>query len=166
MTPSVVKGWSHFSTKSFFLYTGRPFSSSPCIKLLLRFKIASVLREKRDYFKIALSAYGGLVAKSHLTLATPRTVACQAPLSFWFCRWEYYSGLPFPSLRDLPDPGIEPWSPALQADSLATELQGSPNATTKSLMYHNIGGHFSLARKLFSRLLWCTKSPLPTSAQC
>ena len=41
-----------------------------------------------------------------------------------FFKQEYWSGLPFPSLRDLPDPGIEPWSPALQADSFPTELQG------------------------------------------
>ena len=64
----------------------------------------------------------GLVAKSCPTLATPWTVACQAPLSVGFSRQEYWSGLPFPSAGDLPDPGIEPRSPALQADSLPTEL--------------------------------------------
>ena len=45
--------------------------------------------------------------------ATPRTVAYQAPLSMGFSRQEYWSGLPFPSPGDLPDPGIEPRSPAL-----------------------------------------------------
>ena len=60
--------------------------------------------------------------KSCLTLETPWTVACQAPLSMGFSRQEYGSGLPFPSPRDLPDPGIEHGSPALQADSLPTEL--------------------------------------------
>ena len=65
---------------------------------------------------------GGLVAKSCLTPATPWTVAYQAPLSMGFSRQEYWSGLPFPSLGDLPDPGIKPGSPALQADSLLTEL--------------------------------------------
>ena len=69
---------------------------------------------------------GGLVTKSCLTLATPWTVACQAPLSMGFSRQEYWSGLPFPSLEDLPDLGIEPGSSALQADSLPTELQGKP----------------------------------------
>ena len=64
----------------------------------------------------------GLVAKSCLTLATPGTVARQAPLSMGFSRQEYWSGLPFPSAGDLPNPGIEPRSPALQADSLLTEL--------------------------------------------
>ena len=43
-----------------------------------------------------------------------------------FSRQGYWSGLPFPSPGDLPDPGIEPRSPALQADSLPTELQGKP----------------------------------------
>ena len=65
-----------------------------------------------------------LVTKSCLTLATPWTIACQVPLSMGFSRQEYWSGLPFPISGDNPDPGIEPRSPALQADSLATELQG------------------------------------------
>ena len=65
---------------------------------------------------------GGIVAKSCPTLVTPWTVACQAPLSMGFSRQAYWSGLPFPSPGDLPYPGIEPGSPALQADSLSTEL--------------------------------------------
>ena len=68
--------------------------------------------------------HGGLSAKSCLTLASPRMVASQAPLSFGFSRQEYWSGLPFPSPGDLPDPGIKPGSPALQADSLLSELEG------------------------------------------
>ena len=66
----------------------------------------------------------GLVPKSCLTLATPWTVACQAPLFRGFSRQEHWSGLPFPSPGDLPDLGIEPGSPALQADSSPTELLG------------------------------------------
>ena len=59
---------------------------------------------------------------SHVQLfATPWTVAHQAPLSMGFSRQEYWSGLPFPSPGDLPDPGIEPRSPALQADALTSE---------------------------------------------
>ena len=65
---------------------------------------------------------GGLVAKLCPTLVIPWIVACQAPLSMGFSRQEYWSGLPFPSAGDLPNPGIEPRSPALQADSLPTEL--------------------------------------------
>ena len=57
--------------------------------------------------------------------ATPWAVARQAPLSMGFSRQEYWSGLPFPSPGDLPDPGIEPWSPTLLADSLPFEPQGS-----------------------------------------
>ena len=56
-----------------------------------------------------------------LDSVTPRTAAHQAPLSRWFSRQGYWSGLPFPSPGDLPDWGIEPRSPALQADSLLTE---------------------------------------------
>jgi len=55
---------------------------------------------------------------------TPWTIACQAPLSMEFSRQEYWSGLPFPSPGDLPDPGIEHRSPALQADSLLSEPPG------------------------------------------
>ena len=65
---------------------------------------------------------GGLLAKSYLTLVTLWTVACQASLSMGFSRQEYWSGLPFSSPGDLPNPGIKPGSPALQADSLPTEL--------------------------------------------
>ena len=53
--------------------------------------------------------------------ATPCTVAHQAPPSMEFSRQEYWSGLPFPSPGDLLDPGIEPRSPALQADALTYE---------------------------------------------
>ena len=56
--------------------------------------------------------------------ATPWTVARQASLSMGFSRQEYWSGLPFPSPGDLPNPGIEARSPALQADSLPPEPQG------------------------------------------
>ena len=65
---------------------------------------------------------GGLVTKSCPTLAIPWTVACQAPLSMGFSRQEYLSGLPFPTPGDLLGLGIEPGSPALQADDFPTEL--------------------------------------------
>ena len=54
------------------------------------------------------------------------TVARQAPPSMGFSRQEYWSGLPFPSPGDLPNPGIEPGSPALQADALSSEPPGKP----------------------------------------
>ena len=53
--------------------------------------------------------------------ATPWTVAYQASLSMGFSRQEYWSGLPFPSPGDLPDPEIEPRSPTLEADALTSE---------------------------------------------
>ena len=53
--------------------------------------------------------------------ATPWTVACQAPLSVEFSRPEYWSGLPFPSPGDLPNPGIKPRTPALKANSLSSQ---------------------------------------------
>ena len=57
---------------------------------------------------------------------TPWTVTHQAPLSKEFSRQEYWSGLPFPSAEDHPDPGIKPESPAWQAGSLPFELLGKP----------------------------------------
>ena len=58
--------------------------------------------------------------------ATPWTIACQAPLSMGFSSQEYWSGLPCPPPGDLPDPGIKPVSPALQADSLLSDPWGKP----------------------------------------
>ena len=58
--------------------------------------------------------------------ATPWTVAYQAPPSMGFSRQEYWSGLPFPSPGDLPDPGIKPGSPGLEADALTSEPPGKP----------------------------------------
>ena len=56
----------------------------------------------------------------------PWTVAYQAPLSMEFSRQEYWSGLLFPSPGDLPNSGIELWSPALQTDALPSEPPGKP----------------------------------------
>ena len=83
---------------------------------------------------------------SHVWL-WPHGLACQAPLSTGFSRQDW-SGLPWPSPEDLPDPGIEPASfvsPALQADSLPTELSGNLSITTmtwsQALWYH--GNHLT-----------------------
>ena len=64
------------------------------------------------------------VAQSCRLFATPWTVAHQAPPSMGFSRQEYWNGLPFPSPGNLPDPGIEPRSPVLQADALTSEPPG------------------------------------------
>ena len=58
---------------------------------------------------------------------TPWTVVCLAPLSMGFSRQEYWSGFPFPSPGDIPDPGTEPRSPIFQVDSLPSELPGKPS---------------------------------------
>ena len=56
----------------------------------------------------------------------PWATACQAPLSLVFPRQQYYSGLPFPSPGDIPDPGIKPVSPALTGKFFTTEPLGKP----------------------------------------
>ena len=71
-----------------------------------------------------------LVAQSCSTLCDPMNCSPQAPLSMKFSRQEYWSGLPFPYPGDLPDPGIEPESPALQADFLPSEPPGKPLMST------------------------------------
>ena len=89
---------------------------------------------------------------SHLScvrlLQPPWTAGCQAPPSLGFSRQEYLNGLPFPSPGDLPNLGIEPGSPASQADSLPTELQGKPRV---------IFGPFKLATLSLSSFL-CSKA--------
>ena len=72
------------------------------------------------------SGGSGLVAKLCLTLATPWTVVCQAPLSVGFPRQEYWSGLSCPTPGDLPNPGIEPTSPALTGGFFTDEPPGKP----------------------------------------
>ena len=77
------------------------------------------------YIKVFVCAMCSVMYNS----VTPWTIAHQAPLSMEFSVQEYWSGLPFPSPGDLPDPGMEPLSPAslaLQADSLLLETLGKP----------------------------------------
>ena len=78
------------------------------------------------------------VAQSCPTLCDP--MACSPPglLSVGFSRQEYWSGLPSPSQGELPDPSIEPGSPALQVDSLTAELLGKPQITLKYPLALNI----------------------------
>ena len=84
---------------------------------------------------------------SHVQLfATPWTVPCQAPLSMGVSRQEFWSGLSCPSLGDLPNPGIEPRSPALQVDSLPSKSPGKPMNTTV--------GSLSLLQEIFPTQEW------------
>ena len=75
-----------------------------------------IYKNKKIKFILEFFIYN-LLLFSHSVMsnsfAIPRTVAYQAPLAMGFPRQEYWSGLPFPSLGDLPDPGIKPGSPAL-----------------------------------------------------
>ena len=73
-------------------------------------------------------------AQSCLMLCNPWTAAHQAPLSMGFPRQEYWSGLPFPSPGYLPNPGIEPRSPTLQAVSLLSKPRGKPTARLLPVM--------------------------------
>ena len=66
----------------------------------------------------------------------PWTIACQAPLSIEFSRQGYWSGSPFPSPGDLPNPGTEPESPALQADFLPAEPPGKPHGYIWTYVLH------------------------------
>ena len=77
----------------------------------------------------------------------PWTIAYQAPQSMEFSRQEYWSGWPFPSPGDLPNPGIEPGFPALQADALPSEPPGTPR-----LAY--IGAYLGIGLYLLSLRDW------------
>ena len=94
-----------------------------------------------------------------LLFLTPWTVARQAPLFMGFSRQEYWSGLPCPPPGDLPNPGIKPRSPTLQADSLQSEPPGKPSPCLKncchflptkcfSVTFPLLSGNFPLRRQL------------------
>ena len=112
-----------------------------------------------------------LVAQPCLTLCDPH-VLCQAPLSMEFSRQDYWSRWSFPSPGALPDPGIEPGSPALQADSLPFEPPGSKFITIYFFLIPlniieyffphyteriNEKNHFAVSKKLL--LHWSEKEP-------
>ena len=75
---------------------------------------------------VAKGSAGKDCCLSCLTVWDPMDVVRQAPLSLGFSRQEYWSGQPFRSPGEPPDPGIKPRFPALQADSLPSEPQGKP----------------------------------------
>ena len=90
-----------------------------------------------------------LVAQCVQLFMTPGTLACQAPHPWGFSRQEYWTGLTCPPPGDLPNPGIEPRPPALQADSLPSEPPGKPKNT-------RVGG-LSLLQGIFptQESNWC-----------
>ena len=80
------------------------------------------------------------------SFATPWTAAHQAPLSLGFSGEESWSGLPFPPPEDLPDPGIEPGSLALQSDSLPLRHQGSPIKHVFLLLFNEMQSSLPLVK--------------------
>ena len=98
--------------------------SYPCLNFLINKVLYSWLQLHilKLHLIIHLRKEKKAKSLSHVRLfATPWTIAYEAPPSMGFSRQEYWSGLPFPSLGDLPDPGIKPGSPTLQADALPSE---------------------------------------------
>ena len=92
--------------------------------------LVSFLVWRRQIFSMLLDTYCAVLGHSVMSKsATSWTVARQAPLSMEFSSQEYWSGLPCPPPGDLPNPGIEPRSLALQADSLPSELSEKPKNT-------------------------------------
>ena len=86
-----------------------------------RATLSSMTRKRKSYYIdiIGLFSQEGACVLSNVWLfVTMWTVVHQAPLSIGFSRQEYWRGLPFPSPGDLPDPGIKPRAPVLQANSL------------------------------------------------
>ena len=91
---------------------------------------------------------------SHIWFCNPWTAAHQAPLSMGFSSQGYWSALPFPSPGDLPNPGIKPRSPILQADSLQTGAYSFP--IPKRIWGHV--SHFSIFLFVSSWCLWINHS--------
>ena len=98
--------------------------------------------------------------------ATPWTVAYQASPSIGFSRQEYWSGLPFPSPTDLPDPGIEPRSSVLRADALPSEPPGKPLKVLVAQSCLTLCDPWTVACQAplsmgFSRQEYCSGLPFP-----
>ena len=80
----------------------------------------------------------------HNSFVTPWTVAHQAPLSVGFSRPEYWSGLPFPSPGDLPNPGFKPMPPALAEGFFTSEGPGKPSAKRRKLRLRKVKARFTV----------------------
>ena len=100
------------------------FCVTPCNKIPLFLVVGSFIWLKNKYTYIGTIQREKWSSSVVSNSATPWAVACNVPLSMGFTRQECWSRLPFPSPEDLPNPGTEPRSPALQADSLLDEPGG------------------------------------------
>ena len=150
-----VPSWSCFC----WLYRASPFLATknivnlisvlttwgyPCVEssLVLLVITKTLLQQHKKRLNTWTSPDGQYQQQLHSLsrvwlFATPWTVAHQASLSMGFSRQEYWSGLPFPSPGDLPDPGIKPKSPILQADALTSEPPGMVNTEIKLIIFRN-----------------------------
>ena len=93
--------------------------------------------------------------------ATPWTLVHQAPLSMRFPRQEYWNGLPFSSPGDLPDPGMEPGSPSLQADSLPSETPNWPMRVNVSLSFTSHANKWANRGRSWFIAVW-SEAPMTT----
>ena len=88
------------------------------------------MKQKQSVMGLIPAAWETLSSVQSLScvrlFVTPRTAARQAPPCMEFSRKEYWSGFPFPSPGDLPEPGIKPRSPTMQADALTSKPLGKP----------------------------------------
>ena len=127
--------WSSQDFSHYFTYEG--------IDLKDQWLAAGLLTSKWRIKVFYLKPWSEVKLLSHVWFfVTPWTVAYQAPPSMGFSRQEYWSGLPFPSPGDLPDPEIKPRSPTLQADALTSEPPGRLLYwllnTERQILYHFI----------------------------
>ena len=119
-----MSGSRWVTTPSWLFGSLRPFLYSSSVYSCHIFLISSASLESESD-----------VTQSCPTLCNPWTVAYQAHPSMGFSRQEYWSGLPFPSPEDLPDSGIKPGSPALQADALTSKPPGLLLGPCYSVLY-------------------------------
>ena len=127
--------WSGLPSSRGSSYPGIEPRSLLCPALAGRFFTTNATWKAQSYYVCVK-----LLCRVQL-FATLWTVTQQAPLSTGFSRQEYWSGLPFPSPEDLPNPGIETGSPALQVDALASEPPGKP----KRCWHSHTGGQTQAA---------------------
>ena len=111
--------WTTFRIRQFITYTESNQKSKPKVFVRVSYSGLCPHSQKKKVKCYSLSPVW--------LFLTQWTTACQAPLSMGFSRQEYWSGLPFPSPGDLPDPEIEFKSPVLQADSSPSETPGKPH---------------------------------------
>ena len=95
--------------------TRKPAKQEPKARLFFKKTALSLPQHFRIYCLEPFPSFWfcGLLTKPCLTLVTPWNVTHQGPLSMGFPKQEYWSGLPLPPPEDLPDPGLEPWSPGM-----------------------------------------------------